>query len=90
MSAGSIGDINREIAQRCSAMGLINHCGADGVFGAKVAIIAEAPGERERQIKQPLIGSSGKLFWDMVRPIGLTRRNCYVSNVVKRQLHLVS
>ena len=86
MSAGSIGDINREIAQRCSAMGLINHCGADGVFGAKVAIIAEAPGERERQIKQPLIGSSGKLFWDMVRPIGLTRRNCYVSNVVKRQL----
>ncbi len=82
----NIGDINGEVARRCSDLGLQYHCGADGSFGATVAVIAEAPGERERQLKSPLIGSSGKLFWDMVRSTGVNRRNCYITNVVKRQL----
>lgn len=84
--ASNIGDIIRGSAQRCSSLGLGFDCGPDGSFGSKVAVIAEAPGERERQLKLPLSGGSGKLFWDMVRSTGLNRRNVYISNVVKRQL----
>lgn len=86
MAVANIGDINREIHNRCRDLNLSIDCGIDGIFGAEVAIIGEAPGEREKQLKTPLTGQSGKLFWDKVRAIGLTRRNTYISNVVKRQL----
>ena len=61
-------------------------CGCDGAYSAEVAIIAEAPGERERIMKMPLCGSSGKYLWDSLRKYGITRQKCYVSNVIKRQL----
>lgn len=86
MMSANIGDVARGAAQRCAALGLPIDCGPDGIFGAKIAIIAEAPGERERALKLPLIGQSGKLFWEMVRSTGINRRNVYISNVVKRQL----
>jgi uracil-DNA glycosylase family 4 len=89
MTVASMGDINREVHIRCNALGLPVDCGPDGLFSAEIAIIAEAPGEREKQLKTPLIGSSGKLFWEFVRPIGINRRNCYISNVIKRQLRTV-
>lgn len=88
MTANNIGDIARGVAQQCSSLNLGYDCGPDGLFSAKIAIIAEAPGERERQLKLPLIGGSGKVFWDLVRPIGLNRRGVYISNVVKRQLRM--
>lgn len=88
MAISNIGEMNNEIARRCAALNLVRHCGADGVFGATIAIIGEAPGERERQLGSPLVGGSGKLFWDMARPIGITRHGCYITNVVKRQLRL--
>ena len=86
MAITSIGDINREVYVRANALGLAVDCGPDGLFSAEVAIIAESPGEREKQLKTPLIGQSGKLFWEFVRPLNLNRRNCYISNVIKRQL----
>lgn len=86
MAIQSIGDINREIANRCRAVGLSVDCMADGIYNAELAIIAEAPGERERQLKQPLVGTSGKFLWDVLRPIGINRRACYITNVVKKQL----
>lgn len=86
MAITNIGDITREVHNRCRDLNLAIDCGPDGLFNAEVAIIGEAPGEREKQLKSPLIGSAGKLFWEKVRPIGLTRRNTYITNVVKRQL----
>jgi uracil-DNA glycosylase family 4 len=86
--ANNIGEIARGVAQRCSALNLDFDCGPDGAFNSRIAVIAEAPGEREKQLKIPLTGGSGKLFWDMVRPIGLNRRGVYISNTVKRQLRL--
>lgn len=84
--ATTIAEINREIMLRCQQMGLELDCGADGLFGAEIAIIGEAPGERERVMKMPLVGSSGKYLWDSLRKYGITRRQCYVTNVIKRQL----
>lgn len=84
--AETIAEINREIQLRARQLGLEVDCGADGIFQAEVAIIAEAPGERERLLKMPLIGGSGKYLWDALRPYGLSRRQVYISNVIKRQL----
>lgn len=86
MAVTTIADMNREIMQRAKQFGLENDCGCDGSFQATVAIIGEAPGERERILKMPLVGGSGKLLWDTVRQYGISRRNVYTSNVVKRQL----
>lgn len=86
MSISSIADMNREIASRIKQFGLEYDCGCDGIFNAEVAIVAEAPGERERLLKMPLVGTSGKLLWDTLRKYGINRRSVYISNVVKRQL----
>lgn len=82
----SMGDISREIANRCRALNLVNDCGPDGIFNAEIAIITEAPGDREKVMKLPLVGASGKFLWEQLRAIGINRRQVYISNVVKRQL----
>lgn len=86
MQINTVAEINKETLARCKAYGLEWDCGSDGDIGAEVAIIGEAPGDKERQMKVPLVGSSGNFFWTIVRPYNLTRRKCYVTNVVKRQL----
>lgn len=84
--ATTIAEMNREIMVRAKALGLEVDCGCDGMFGAEVAIIGEAPGEREKTMKMPLVGNSGKYLWDSLRKYGLSRQKVYVSNVIKRQL----
>ena len=86
MSYATIHDLNRDAIKRCHALGLNVDCPADGLVNSNIAIIAEAPGEREKFTKLPLSGSSGKFLWDALRPIGINRRSCFISNVVKRQL----
>lgn len=82
----TIAEMNREIVERCKSLDLRYDCGADGIFNAEIAIIAEAPGERETAMKMPLAGSSGKYLWDTLRKYGISRRSVYISNVCKRQL----
>lgn len=84
--AATIAEINREINLRARQLGLEVDCGADGIFNAEVAVIAEAPGERERLLKMPLVGGSGQYLWNNLRQYGLNRRQVYISNVIKRQL----
>ena len=82
----SIQSINAEIARRCNSAGLQLDCGSGGLFNSTIALVAEAPGEREVALKQPLIGSSGSLLFDCLRKEGLTRNHVYITNVVKRKL----
>lgn len=86
MMASTIAEMNKEIVQRCQQLGLDFDCGCDGIINSEVAIIAEAPGERERLLKMPLVGTSGKYLWDNLRKYGISRRQVYISNVLKRQL----
>jgi uracil-DNA glycosylase family 4 len=88
--ATTIAEINREILMRCQQLDLDFDCGADGIYNAEIAIIAEAPGERERIQKMPLCGNSGKVLWDVLRKYGINRRQVYISNVLKRQLLAVA
>jgi len=56
---------------------------ADGVAGAPLMIIGEAPGADEDRLGRPFVGRSGQLLDRMLAAIGLDRqRNVYITNVL--------
>lgn len=82
----TLGSLNREYSQRAIAAGLTIDCPMDGDVNASIAIVGEAPGPREKDMKLPLVGGSGKLVWDVLNKLGLRRQNTYLTNIVKKQL----
>jgi uracil-DNA glycosylase family 4 len=78
--------MNNELRACVSAAGLPFDCGAGGSLSSPIAVIAEAPGDRELQQRTPLIGGSGKYLWDILRKDRITRNDVYITNVVKRKL----
>jgi len=75
-----------ELADRIERHGLEFQCGCDGSFLSEVAVIAEAPGDREVETKKPLVGGSGTALWAALRGIGIHRNEVYITNVAKRQV----
>ena len=63
-------------------------CAMGGTINAELAIIAEAPGRNEVAQGIPLIGASGNILWRAIRSHcpEVKRQDCYVTNVVKRQV----
>jgi len=56
---------------------------ADGVPGAPLMIIGEAPGADEDRIGLPFVGRSGQLLDRMLAAVGLSRKtNVYITNVL--------
>ncbi len=58
------------------------------VFGvgpqdAEIMFIGEGPGEQEDLQGEPFVGRAGQLLDEMLSIIGLSRRNCYIGNIVK-------
>jgi len=82
----SIQEANHDLRAITLASGLSFDCGAGGDIRSSIAIVAEAPGERELQQHIPLIGGSGKYLWDILRKHRITRNDVYITNVVKRKL----
>ena len=80
----------QEFTKRAHACQLQVDCLGSGRLDSEICIIAEAPGEREAAMKMPLVGGSGKLLWDVLRPLDIGRSDCYVTNVVKKQVSLSS
>jgi len=55
----------------------------DGVQGAEVLLIGEAPGKEEDEIGKPFVGRSGQLLDRMLASVGFDRRaNLLISNVI--------
>lgn len=54
-----------------------------GPRNADVMFIGEGPGEQEDLHGEPFVGAAGKLLDDMLSIIDLSRRNCYIANIVK-------
>jgi uracil-DNA glycosylase family 4 len=55
----------------------------DGVAGAELMIIGEAPGADEDRLGKPFVGRSGQLLDRMLAAIGYDRRtNAYITNVL--------
>ena len=82
----NVNEMNTELRVAIQGAGLEFDCGAGGNLAAQIAIVAEAPGEREMALRSPLIGGSGKYLWDILRKDKITRNDVYITNVVKRKL----
>lgn len=79
--------LKEEFSVRAQMADLQFQCGMDGSYLSEVAIVSEAPGGSEVAQGIPLVGGSGRLLWNSARNImGLKRNDCYITNVVKRQL----
>jgi uracil-DNA glycosylase len=56
---------------------------SDGVAGAPLMIIGEAPGSDEDRIGRPFVGRSGQLLDRMLATIGFSRKtNAYITNIL--------
>ena len=80
--------LHEEFEALAQELGLHVDVISDGPIGAEVIIIGEGLGESEIRAETPFIGGSGRLLWDALRKYNLHRANCYVTNVVKRQISL--
>jgi DNA polymerase len=56
---------------------------ADGVAGAPVMVVGEAPGADEDRLGKPFVGVSGQLMDRMFDAIGMSRqRDLYITNII--------
>lgn len=85
---GTTVEMRAELTRRIAAAGLEGQCLCDGAFHATVAVVAEAPGEREVETGRPLVGGSGSKLWEVLRGFKITRNEVYITNVSKRQVSL--
>jgi uracil-DNA glycosylase len=54
-----------------------------GDANADLMFVGEAPGFHEDQQGKPFVGRAGKLLDELLEEIGLTRKQCFIANVLK-------
>ena len=69
----------REIASK------VNLLYTEGSPNSKLCLIGEAPGEMEERKGLPFVGPAGELLTNLLRSIGISRNECYFTNVVKER-----
>lgn len=57
----------------------------EGDVMSKVVIIGEAPGEEEERLGKPFIGKSGNLLSKVLKTVGLSREQVFITNLVKHR-----
>lgn len=55
----------------------------EGAPSATVAFVGEAPGKEEDEQGRPFVGRSGRFLNDILRSIGLSRQQIYITSAVK-------
>jgi uracil-DNA glycosylase family 4 len=81
-------ELLQEYRRRAEAVQLQCDCLMSGRLDSELAIISEAPGEREAIMGMPLVGGSGQKLWKSLGRYDINRTGAYISNVIKRQLVL--
>lgn len=71
-------NICRDLAE--SATNLVM---GDGDPDAEIVFIGEAPGKNEDMQARPFVGAAGKFLDEMLNRAGLTRKQVYITNIVK-------
>ncbi len=56
-----------------------------GPYSPKLMIIGEAPGKHESEQGKPFVGPTGQMLDEMLQIAGISRSECYITNVVKYQ-----
>lgn len=84
----TIAGLREQFALQAQMAGLQIECAMGGTIAASLAIIAEAPGRNEIAQGIPLVGGAGNILWRSIRTYvpEIKRQECYVTNVVKRQV----
>lgn len=89
-SSGEMVSALEELAERirrCSNCGLsgqrLKGVPGEGQENADLFFIGEAPGWHEDQQGRPFVGPAGQFLEELLASIGLTRREVYITNVVK-------
>jgi DNA polymerase len=84
-----IEDLNEEI-RKCKKCRLsetrINALWGEGNLNAKLMLIAQAPGENEDREGKMFIGPSGKVLDELLREVNITRKEIYMTNLIKCML----
>ncbi len=55
----------------------------EGPTGAEVMLVGEGPGFYEDQQARPFVGPAGRFLEELLASVGLSRREVYITNVVK-------
>ena len=55
---------------------------SDGNPDAKIMIVGEAPGKEEDKIGVPFVGQAGQLLDRMLKSVGLSRDQTYITNII--------
>lgn len=55
----------------------------EGSHEAKIMFIGEAPGKNEAESARPFCGAAGRILDELCNSIGLSRKDVYVTNIVK-------
>ncbi len=82
----SLEEIARRIREcmRCSLhLTRINAVPGEGNPKARIVFVGEAPGRNEDLQGRPFVGAAGKLLTELLGEIGLTRKDIFITNVVK-------
>lgn len=56
---------------------------ATGNPEARVMLVGEAPGYQEEREREPFVGPAGQKLNDILKAMGITREEVYISNIVK-------
>ncbi|HEY3525704.1 MAG TPA: uracil-DNA glycosylase family protein, partial [Nitrososphaeraceae archaeon] len=62
-----------------------NYVPGVGSYSADLMIVGEAPGRYENNLKEPFVGPTGQILNDLLFKAGISRAECYLTNVVKFQ-----
>ena len=84
----TLAELAREVqtCQRCPLYRTATHgVPGEGPSDAKIMFIGEAPGYYEDQQARPFVGAAGQLLQEMLRAIGLTRQDVYITNILKHR-----
>lgn len=55
----------------------------EGSLDAKIMFVGQAPGQNEDMLKRPFVGRSGRVLDGLIRGMGLSREDVYVTSVVQ-------
>ena len=55
----------------------------EGNHYAEIMFIGEAPGKTEAQTGRPFAGQAGKVLDELLKSVGIERKDVYITNVVK-------
>jgi DNA polymerase len=65
------------------AGGRTNAVPGEGEANARIMFIGEGPGEQEDHQGRPFVGPAGKLLEQLLKRVGLTRQEVFITNIVK-------